>query len=174
MATRKRTAPKGKGRGGQSGGANPRNDGRITEQQHDDAMRVLRAEYYQGSAASPQDIGERIKEREITDQDGLDQALRESVDGSYWVIYTHANFQVLMCSDNHDAYSEDSGSPPVDGDSVNWAYLAYWPWNATFSNRSTPRASLSSRRGSKERRRPRRTPPSGPSLTRRRTASRRR
>ena len=41
MATRKkkRAAPTPKGRGGQSGGSNPRNDGRITEEQHDDENR---------------------------------------------------------------------------------------------------------------------------------------
>jgi len=102
MAPKKRSAP-AKGRGGSSGGANPRNDGRITEAQHDE------------------EVAKRVKD------DGEDQndALHEVVDGSYWVIYTHANFQVLMCSDHHDAYSEEFGEPAVSGDSINWAALAY-------------------------------------------------
>ena len=127
MATRKRNAPKGKpkGSGGQSGGGNPRNDGRITEQQHDEAMRVLRAEYYQGVRGISQDIADRVKDGEISSQGDLQQAVEESVDGSHWVIYTHANFQVLMCSDHHDAYSEDFGQPPVEGDDIKWAALAY-------------------------------------------------
>ena len=123
LGARRRSTPKG--RGGSSGRANPRNDGRITDEQHEEAMRVLRAEYYQGVRGIAEEIDQRVKNGEIKDQDGWHQAIHESVDGSYWVIYTHANFQVLMCSDNHDAYSEDFGEPPVQGDSINWAALAF-------------------------------------------------
>jgi hypothetical protein len=120
MATRKRRSTP-KGRGGSSGGGNPRNDGRITEQQHEDAMRVLRAEYYQGVRGIAQEVANLVK------NEGMDEgdALHQTVDGSYWVIYTHANFQVLMCSEHHDAYSEDFGEPPVTGSDINWAALAY-------------------------------------------------
>lgn len=118
MATRKRT-PKPT-RGGQSGGANPRSSREISEAQHDDAMRVLRAEYYQGVRSIAQDVIERVKEGEEESD-----VIHEAVDGSYWVIYTHANFQVLMCSDHHDAYSEDFGEPPVSDGDINWAALAY-------------------------------------------------
>jgi hypothetical protein len=121
MATRKRsTKPT---RGGSSGSANPRNsrdDGRITEAQHDDAMRVLRAEYYQGVRSAAESVAELVAE-------GMDEndATHQVVDGSYWVIYTHANFQVLMCSDHHDAYSEEYGEPALSGSDINWAALAY-------------------------------------------------
>ena len=124
MATRRRTAPKG--RGGSSGGANPRSDGRITEEQHDDAMRVLRAEYYQGVRSITQELAGRIKDGEITTQDGLEQALQKSIDGSYWVIYTHANFQVILCTDHHDEYMEQTGEAPVSDNTINWAVLAYY------------------------------------------------
>ncbi len=123
MATKRRSAPKG--RGGQSGGANPRNDGRITEGQHDEAMRVLRAEYYQGVRSLTQEAARAIKDGEISNDSELHDWLHETIDGSYWVIYTHANFQVLMCSDNHNAYAEDFGEPPVSGGDINWAALAY-------------------------------------------------
>ncbi len=123
MATRKKKASKG--RGGISGRANPSNDGRITQEQHDEAMRVLRAEYYQGVRSIAQELARCAKDNEIRDQDGWEQAIHEEIDGSYWVIYTHANFQVLMCSDNHDAYSEEYGEPAVSGDSINWAALAF-------------------------------------------------
>jgi hypothetical protein len=118
MHARRQSAPKG--RGGSSGGANPRNDGRISEEQHDDAMRVLRAEYYQGVRSLAQQVIEHIAE-------GMDEgdALHQEVDSSYWVIYTHANFQVLMCSDHHNAYSEEYGEAPVDGSDINWAGLAF-------------------------------------------------
>lgn len=119
MATRKRrSAPKG--RGGQSGGGNPRNDGRITEEQHEDAMRVLRAEYYDGVRGIAESVAARVKEGQEESE-----VIHEVVDGSYWVIYTHANFQVLMCSDHHDAYSEEYGEPAVSGNDINWAALAY-------------------------------------------------
>ena len=126
MATRKRqSAPKG--RGGSSGGGNPRNSREISETQHDDAMRVLRAEYYQGVRSIAEALAQRVKDKDFgsASQDEWQDAIDQAVDGSYWVIYTHANFQVLMCSDNHDAYSEDFGEPPVSGNDINWAALAY-------------------------------------------------
>lgn len=125
MVTRKmqarprKAAPKG--RGGSSGGGNPRNGGRTTEEEHDDAMRVLRKEYYEGVRGLAEEVSNLVKNEGMDESD----ALHQTVDGSYWVIYTHANFQVLMCSDHHDAYSEDFGEPPVSGDSINWAALAY-------------------------------------------------
>lgn len=128
MAARKKTNRRGspKGRGGSSGGANPRTGGReISEQQHDEAVRVLRAEYYTGVRGIVEEIQQAIKDGEITDRDSLDDRLHQTIDGSYWIIYTHANHQVIFVSDNHDAYSEDFGSAPVEGDSINWAALAF-------------------------------------------------
>jgi hypothetical protein len=121
----KRSRSSSKGRGGSSGSANPRNDGRITDEQHEDAMRVLRAEYYQGVRGIAQDFARAVKDGEITDQDGMREWLHQTIDGSYWVIYTHANFQVLMCSDHHDAYSEEFGEAPVQDEDINWAALAF-------------------------------------------------
>lgn len=120
MAPKKRSTP-AKGRGGSSGGGNPRNGGKTSEAEHDNAMRVLRAEYYAGVRGLAQEVDNLVKNEGMDEQDALHQV----VDGSYWVIYTHANFQVLMCSDHHDAYSEDFGEPPVSGSEINWAALAY-------------------------------------------------
>jgi hypothetical protein len=127
MATRRRQAKrsdKGLRRGG-SGGANPSNDGRITDTQHEDAMRVLRAEYYQSVRGIADEMRDAIKSGEITSDEELHDRVHQTIDGSYWVIYTHANFQVLMCSDHHDAYSEDFGEPPLSGSDINWAALAF-------------------------------------------------
>jgi hypothetical protein len=138
MAAKKHSTPNRKRSGGQSGGGNPRNDrasgppkilgrahprhdDKITEAEHDDAMRVLRAEYYQGVRTLAETVASLVKDEGMDESD----ALHQTVDGSYWVIYTHANFQVLMCSDHHDAYSEDFGEPPVSGNDINWAALAY-------------------------------------------------
>ncbi len=118
MATRK------KGKGGSSGGGNPRNVEKSSEEQHEDAMRVLRAEYYQGVRSIAQDLIERAKSGDLNEDD-LNDAISQDVDGSYWVIYTHANFQVLLCSDHHDAYTENFGEPPVSGNEINWAALAF-------------------------------------------------
>lgn len=124
MATRK--SSKGTSGRGRSGRGSPRNDGRITEEQHDEAMRVLRAEYYQGVRSIAQDLIERAKSGEISDAEMLNDATSEAVDDSYWVIYTHANFQVLLCTDHHDEYMENFGEVPMDGrDSIKWSALAY-------------------------------------------------
>lgn len=124
MAIRKRSAPKGLKRG-ESGGANPRSAGRISEQQHDEAMRVLRAEYYQAVRDIVKEADRAIKDGEITNDEELNDWVHQTVDGSYWVIYTHANFQLLLVTDNHDAYSEDFGEAPVRDGNINWAALAY-------------------------------------------------
>ena len=113
-----RLANKRKGKSGSSGGGHSKE---ITEKQHDEAMNVLRAEYYTGVRS----IAADIDNQKFTSQDDYEQAIHEAVDGSYWVIYTHANFQVLLCSDNHDAYSEEYGEPPVAGSDIDWAALAF-------------------------------------------------
>ena len=117
----KRKSPANPTRGGSSGGGNPRNSKQDSEAAHDEAMRVLRAEYYAGVRGLAEEISNLVKNEGMDEQDALHQV----VDGSYWVIYTHANFQVLMCTDHHDAYSEDFGEPPVSGSDINWAALAY-------------------------------------------------
>jgi hypothetical protein len=95
------------------------------ERAHDDAMRVLRAEYYGVVRGIVEDLKARVAAGEIASEDALNDAVHQEVDGSYWVIYTHANFQVLLCSDHHDAYFEEYGEAPiVDGD-INWAALAF-------------------------------------------------
>jgi len=119
MATRKRTTKPTKG--GSSGFANPRHE-RSQEEQHDDAMRFLRREYYNAVLSLAQEVNNLVKDEGMDESDAIHQV----VDGSYWVIYTHANFQVLMCSDHHDAYMEDFGDVPTEGrDGLNWAALAY-------------------------------------------------
>lgn len=123
MATKRRSTPKG--RGGSSGGANPKNSREISEQQHEDAMRVLRAEYYSGVRGIVQNLKEALVRGEIDTEDTLNDRVHQDVNGSYWIIYTHANFQVLLCSDHHDAYENNYGEAPVEGSSIKWAALAY-------------------------------------------------
>lgn len=97
----------------------------ITEKKHDEAVRVLRAEYYQAVRSLVDEAMSEMKSGDITDREGLDEYIHQSVDGSYWVIYTRANMQVLFVSDNDDAYMDDFGEAPVDGGNINWAALAF-------------------------------------------------
>ena len=95
------------------------------ERAHDDAMRVLRKEYWDSVRGIVEDLKSRVASGEIASEDALQNAVDQDVDGSYLVIYTHANFQVLMCSDHHDAYFEDFGNAPVTDGNINWAALAF-------------------------------------------------
>jgi len=97
----------------------------ITEKQHDEAVRVLRAEYYSAVRSIVDEALEELGRGDIDGRAGLDEYLHQSIDGSYWVIYTHANFQVIFVSDNHDAYMEEYGEPPIQGGDINWAALAF-------------------------------------------------
>lgn len=122
MATRRRTTKPNKPQGGGSSGfANPNRE-KSSEELHEDAMRVLNKEYWEGVRGLAEEVTRLVKDEGMEEGDALHQV----VDGSYWVIYTHANFQVLMCSTNHDAYTEDFGDIPGNGrDGINWAALAY-------------------------------------------------
>jgi hypothetical protein len=75
--------------------------------------------------------------REVLDavrDEGADEhdALWERIDGSWWIIYTHAQIKVLSYSRNDDAMWEETGSGPVDCDSAGAVYtqLAFWAMRA--------------------------------------------
>lgn len=83
--------------------------GPTDEQQHD-ARRVLRASYWTSVHATAQDIVDCIKSGEIPNAEGVEDALHVSCDGSYWVIYTDANYLAMLCSDHDETEDfEDSG-----------------------------------------------------------------
>lgn len=171
MATRKRTTKPTKG--GSSGFANPHHSGardpspkRTQEELHDDAMRVLRQEYYQSVLGLAQEVDRLVKDEGMEEGDALHQV----VDGSYWVIYTHANFQVLMCSDHHDAYMEEYGDVPTEGrDGLNWAALAFAAMERDVSERLSAGGLVE-----EARRAPRRGPPTQSVRARHRSVPRRR
>lgn len=97
----------------------------ITEKQHDEAVRVLRAEYYSRVRDMVEEAKDEIKAGNIHSREELDEYVEQSIDGSYWVIYTHANRQVIFVTDNPDAYIDDFGEPPIEGGDIDWAALAY-------------------------------------------------
>lgn len=58
-------------------------------------------------------IAKEAFEEHGDDQGEADDYIHESVDGSYWVIYTHANYKVMQYTDNDSLY-EEYGDLPSD------------------------------------------------------------
>ena len=75
---------------------------RITDDQEIDALRVLRASYWESVRDIAQDIA---GEPDLTADDVSDR-VAESVDGSQWIIYTWRARLVRSLSDHADAYEE--------------------------------------------------------------------
>lgn len=99
-----------------------------SDSQVDEAKRVLRADYWTSIRSLAKGLAEEIRKGELAPED-VEDRLHEDADGSYWTIYTHANYQAIMCSD-HDPWDDvrDSGEP-VSGDVCNGqptAVLAYY------------------------------------------------
>ena len=75
---------------------------RITDDQEIDALRVLRASYWE----SVRDIAEDIAGEPDLSADDVSDRVAESVDGSQWIIYTWRARLVRSLSDHGDAYEE--------------------------------------------------------------------
>ena len=91
-----------------------------------DAENILRREYWQQVHGIIEDAKQAILDGEITDTEGLDTWLHETIDGHQWVIYTKYNFFVLLYSDNESAYVDDFGQEGLVRDgAINWAAMAY-------------------------------------------------
>ena len=75
---------------------------RITDEQEIDALRVLRASYWE----SVRDIAEDIAGEPDLTADDVSDRVAESVDGSQWIIYTWRARLVRSLSDHADAYEE--------------------------------------------------------------------
>ena len=87
-----------------------------------------RAEYW----ATVESIAKEAKEAEQNGSDPMD-FIHESVDDSYYVIYTHANLIALQEGDNEDAAFENMGDDALAdcrsyGDVMQ--RLAYWAMRA--------------------------------------------
>ena len=83
---------------------------RITDEQEQDAMRVLRSSYWESVRDIAQDIAtDHLAETYANDDDRTDDLsdrIAESVDGSQWVIYTWRALLVRSLSDHADTYAE--------------------------------------------------------------------
>ena len=95
---------------------------RITDEQEQDAMRVLRSSYWESVRDIAQDIAtDHLAETYANDDDrsdDLSDRIAESVDGSQWVIYTWRARLVRSLSDHADAcddYRFDDLAAASDG-----------------------------------------------------------
>ncbi len=86
----------------------------ITDEDLDDAVRVIRAHYYQEVRRYADDLLEAVKDGEITDDEQLTERLDQEVDGSARVIYTFKSKLGLLASDNDEAYEDEMGEPTND------------------------------------------------------------
>jgi hypothetical protein len=89
------------------------------------ANRILDAEYRDAVASIAHDVRDAIERGEVTSPESATEYMEQSVDGSYWVIYTHAALQVLRYSE-FSGEAAANGVDVVDGDlNINWSVLAY-------------------------------------------------
>ena len=75
----------------------------------EDAVSVLAKEYWRAVRDIASEAAAELRAGEIVDDEGLDDWIFESVDGSEWVIYTYRNIRVLMNTDHPDAFFDDCG-----------------------------------------------------------------
>jgi len=99
-----------------------RNAVAVSEKDVDAALSVLRADYYSDVRGVAQDLARAMKEGEV---DEFSDALHEAVDGTQRVIYTYQARVGLICTDNEDAYAEEFGEVPVEGDSIKWEAMMF-------------------------------------------------
>lgn len=93
---------------------------------HDDAMQVLRKEYFDTVRGIVADLERAIKDKEVTTEDEAQDWLHETVDGCQDVIYTYRAQQVLLHSDNSDAYSSEYGEEGIiENGQIQWSRMAY-------------------------------------------------
>ncbi len=107
---------------------------RITDEQEEDAMRVLRSSYWESVRDIAQDIAtDHLAEAYANDDDRTDDLsdrIAESVNGSQWVIYTWRALLVRSLSGHADAYEEywmfgnHTESDDLDAIITRAAYLA--------------------------------------------------
>lgn len=74
-----------------------------------------------------EDLKSACADGEITDRDGAQDWLHQTIDGHHDVIYTYAAQNVILQSRNDGAYFEqfgDDGGAVKDG-AINWSLLAY-------------------------------------------------
>jgi hypothetical protein len=83
------------------------------------ALEPIRKEYWDDVCAIAREVVAHSRGE-------MDDAICESVDGSWWITYTYAACAALMVSDNADAYLDDMETEDAFTDGViNWSALAF-------------------------------------------------
>lgn len=78
----------------------------------DEAMRVLNHDYWDGVRGIVDELGQAIRDGEITDDESFYEYLDKATDGHQRVIYTHKARLGLCFTNNVDAYEEEFGEKP--------------------------------------------------------------
>jgi hypothetical protein len=95
-----------------------------TEREVQDAVAVIRRDYYADVADLGDDLIQRIKDGEIESPDDFHDALHETVDGTQRVIYTWQARLGVLVSENWDTGLEE-GIIELSGDAIPWEQLMF-------------------------------------------------
>lgn len=99
---------------------------RPTEADVNDAMRVLRQDYYSDIKEMAEEYMKEIENNEYDSPEDFRERLEQDIDGNQWVIYTHQAQVVMLVSENSDAFFDEGMGPLECEDSVDWSKLAYF------------------------------------------------
>lgn len=87
----------------------------------DYAVGILRRDYYSDVREVGDDLIARIKSGEIEDEDDLQTAIHEDIDGHQRIIYTFRAKISLLASDNEDAIDDTGAENPTVEQRAYWA-----------------------------------------------------
>ncbi len=83
---------------------------RVTEQQRQEALSVLRKHYWQDVRDVIEDLKGELKRGAVEhDTESVDSWIHEAVDGHERIIYTWQAVETLLVSDSEDAYESETG-----------------------------------------------------------------
>jgi len=94
----------------------------VSDKDVEDALRVLRADYYSDVLDVARELAKEMKSGDVEE---FSDALSQAVDGTQRVIYTYQARIGLLCTGNEDAYVEQVGEVPVQGDTINWEAMMF-------------------------------------------------
>lgn len=95
------------------------------------ADEMKRAAYHAEIRNLAASVKDAIKSGEITDAEGLDEWIHQTIDGHHDVIYTYAAQGVIRASDNDDAMIDEMGPEGLTTDgAINWSGLAFFAMRA--------------------------------------------
>src|SRR5689334_17926019 len=96
----------------------------------DEATSAITKDYYEDVKDVGDDVIRAIKDGEITDSEGADDYLHDSIDGTQRVIYTWQARLGLLASENSDAYFEEGMGELVCKDGIPYEQLMYYAMKA--------------------------------------------